>query len=245
MCGQHKGRLILLIPKITIYNITSLDGRIDWASSSQEALFLYYGLSFNWKVDAILMGSNTAHSLGENENENIAVKLPKPLKNSPPPGTEELIYQPLPLLVIPDSGGKVHNFRLLQAEPWWRDIVVLCSKKTPPSYLEYLNKREIKYIIAGDDHVDMHLAFETLNKEYDVRSMRTDCGGTLNGVLLREGLVDEISLIISPNLVGNKDARTFFDDIELKGSNDMIKLKQTHIESLDNGNIWVCYDVLK
>lgn len=79
--------------------------------------------------------------------------MEKPEQNPPPPGTEGLMYEPRPLLVIVDSSGRVHNYRMLQKEPWWRDMVVLCSKKTPLSYLEYLEKRQVKYIIAGDNRL--------------------------------------------------------------------------------------------
>lgn len=36
------------------------------------------------------------------------------------------------------------------------------------------------------------------------RVMRVDTGGTLNGILLRQGLVTEVSLFIYPSLVGGE-----------------------------------------
>jgi hypothetical protein len=35
-----------------------------------------------------------------------------------------------------------------------------------------------------------------------VQAVRVDAGGTLNGLLLRAGLVDEVSLIVAPYLAG-------------------------------------------
>jgi 2,5-diamino-6-(ribosylamino)-4(3H)-pyrimidinone 5'-phosphate reductase len=32
--------------------------------------------------------------------------------------------------------------------------------------------------------------------------VRTDAGGTLNGVLVRAGLVDELSVVVAPQLAG-------------------------------------------
>jgi 2,5-diamino-6-(ribosylamino)-4(3H)-pyrimidinone 5'-phosphate reductase len=58
--------------------------------------------------------------------------------------------------------------------------------------------RKIDYIVAGDDHVDLRLTLEELNARYGVRIVRVDSGGTLNGVLLRAGLVDEVSALINP-----------------------------------------------
>ena len=58
------------------------------------------------------------------------------------------------------------------------------------SYLQDLN---IDCIIAGHERVDLRQGLEELNARYGIRIIRTDCGGILNGVLLRAGLVDEVS----------------------------------------------------
>ncbi len=233
-----------MIPKISMYNIASLDGRIDWVLDTLESMFTYYELAFHWKVDAILMGSNTVMAFGEHESEEEAVEMPKPTQNNPPAGTENLIYEPKPLLVIADSKGQVHNLRLLQKEPWWRDIVILCSEKTPNSYFEYLEKRHAGYIIAGKEQVDLKEALEKLNEEYGVRSIRTDSGGTLNGILLREGLIDEVSVLISPKMVGGKNSRTIFDAPDLTSFDGVVNLKLTHMEKIKENYVWLRYQVM-
>ncbi len=232
-----------MLPRVTIYNLVSLDGRIDRVAESHEAMFLYYEFSYRWKVDAVLAGSNTIFVLGEHEPEETAVEAPDPPQKLPPPGTENLIYEPRPLLVVPDSRGRIHNWRLLQQEPWWRKIVVLCSKATPASYLDYLGKRHIEYIIVGDDHVDLRAALEELNARYGVKSVRTDSGGTLNGVLLREGLVDEVSVLISPTLVGGRRGPSLFDEADVKSNSGIIQLKLTHMEKVRGDFVWLRYKV--
>jgi 2,5-diamino-6-(ribosylamino)-4(3H)-pyrimidinone 5'-phosphate reductase len=47
------------------------------------------------------------------------------------------------------------------------------------------------------------------------KSVRTDSDGTLNGILLREGLVDEVSVLISPKMAGGKNSSTVFDAPDL------------------------------
>ena len=108
------------LPRVTIYNLASLDGRVDRVADSPEAMLLYYELSYHWKADAILAGSETIFVLGGHEEEEMAKEEPPPPRKEPPPGTEGLIYEPRPLLVVPDSRGRIHNWRLLQQEPWWR-----------------------------------------------------------------------------------------------------------------------------
>ncbi len=231
------------LPRVTIYNLVSLDGRVDRVADSPEAMLLYYELSYRWKVDAILAGSETIFVLGGHEVEEMATEEPDPPRKAPPPGTEGLIYEPRPLLVVPDSRGRIHNWRLLQQEPWWRKIVVLCSKATPPSYLDYLAKRHLEYLIVGDDRVDLRQALEELKVRYGVKSVRTDCGGRLNGVLLRAGLVDEVSVLISPTLIGGRRGTSLFDEGEIESSGGFIPLSLAHMERVRGGFVWLRYEV--
>ena len=46
-------------------------------------------------------------------------------------------------------------------------------------------------------------------QQYGCKRMRTDSGGGLTNRLLENGLIDEISLVISPCLVGNKEKQLF------------------------------------
>ena len=231
------------LPRVTIYNLASLDGRVDRVADSPEAMLLYYELSYHWKADAILAGSETIFVLGGHEEEEMAKEEPPPPRKEPPPGTEGLIYEPRPLLVVPDSRGRIHNWRLLQQEPWWRKIVVLCSKATPPSYLDYLGKRHLEYLIVGEDHVDLRQALEELKARYGARSVRTDCGGRLNGVLLRAGLVDEVSVLISPTLVGGRRGTSLFEEGEIESGGEFVHLRLTHMERVRGGFVWLRYEV--
>ena len=234
-----------MLPKISLYNLASLDGRIDWVINTPESIYRYYKQVFHWRTDAILVGSNTLVVLGEDESEEDAVIAGKPEQNSPPPGTENLIYEPKPLLVIVDSNGRVHNYRMLQKEPWWRDIVVLCSEKTSKSYLDYLGKRQVHYIIAGDERVNIRSALEELNRQHGVNSIRADTGGTLNGVLLRERLVDEVSVLISPMMIGGTSPKTIYSAPDLLTAEGVVDLKLTHMEKIDDNYVWLIYEIIR
>jgi 2,5-diamino-6-(ribosylamino)-4(3H)-pyrimidinone 5'-phosphate reductase len=145
------------------------------------------------------MGSVTAQAFGPAEPADQRMReLPAPEHLPVVPGFEDLVYEPRPLLVVPDSRGRVRNWVHALAQPWYRAIVVLTSQATPPDYLEYLNRRGIAHLSAGEDRIDLPAALELLQARYGVQSMRTDCGGRLNGSLLAAGLVDEVAVIINP-----------------------------------------------
>jgi 2,5-diamino-6-(ribosylamino)-4(3H)-pyrimidinone 5'-phosphate reductase len=76
-----------------------------------------------------------------------------------------------------------------------------------------------------------------------VKIVRTDSGGTLNGVLLRAGLVDEVCIYIEPCLVGGMSPRTIFRAPE--PGEDVIRLRLKDMERLDNDVVLVHYEVVK
>jgi 2,5-diamino-6-(ribosylamino)-4(3H)-pyrimidinone 5'-phosphate reductase len=88
--------------------------------------------------------------------------------------------------------------------------VALCSKSTSQDYIQYLKDRHIDSLITGDDHVDLKMALEELYSRYAIKLIRVDSGGTLNGLLLRQGLVNEVSILIYPSLVGGEKASSIF-----------------------------------
>ena len=84
-----------------------------------------------------------------------------------------------------------------------------------------------------------------LYRKHKIKRIRVDSGGTLNGKLLREGLVDEISILINPSLVGGSPLPTIFDSNNDKTTEHVIPLTITHCETLKDGNIWLRYSIKK
>ncbi|MCL7413543.1 MAG: RibD family protein [ANME-2 cluster archaeon] len=222
-----------MLPRIILHNEISVDGRIDWITPD---IGLFYELASRWKEDATLAGSNTILKQEEEMPEEDEEAFEPPVKNS---GDSR------PLLVVPDSKGRVRKWHALRKIGYWRDVVVLCSHSTPGTYLDYLKKRHIDYIVAGDNYVDLKAALEELNARYGIRLVRVDSGGTLNGVLLRAGMVDEISVLINPSLVGGTSPRSFFRAPDLNLPEGIIKLKFIHFEIIKDDIIWLRYKVVQ
>ncbi|UCH43889.1 MAG: RibD family protein [Dehalococcoidales bacterium] len=222
-----------MLPRVILHNAVSADGRIDWFNPD---IGQFYEIASHWQEDATLAGSDTILVAGEEaagDNEGDHEPAEKKADDS------------RPLLVIPDSRGRVRNWGYWKKQPYWRNAVALCSQSTPQGHLDYLEKENIDYIVAGDDHVDLMAALEELNRRYGVRLIRVDSGGTLNGVLLRAGLVDEVSLLICPGLVGGTTPRSFFRAADLTSAEGVIGLRLLHSERLKNDVIWLRYAVVK
>ncbi|HBG53553.1 MAG TPA: hypothetical protein DDW70_05015 [Rikenellaceae bacterium] len=79
--------------------------------------------------------------------------------------------------------------------------------------MDYLEKRQYDYIRTGSKKAAYKEAFRQLACKNNVGTILVDTGSRLGNVLLNAGLVDEISLIFSPEILG-KNARHLFDGVE-------------------------------
>ncbi len=177
-------------PTVTVHNTVSLDGRLTGFPVDAG---LYYELAAAIPHDAVLSGSGTLLAAAREQGVEMTGE------DSPPgdaPGRDG------PLLVVVDSRGRLTRLAWLRALPFWRDVVVLCSSRTPEAHLRRLERLRVDCVVAGDDHVDLAAALRELAARHGVTAVRVDAGGVLNGHLLRHGLVDELSIVVAPHLAG-------------------------------------------
>jgi 2,5-diamino-6-(ribosylamino)-4(3H)-pyrimidinone 5'-phosphate reductase len=148
-----------------------------------------------------------------------------------------------PLLVIADSRGRVRCWDAIRKWPYMCDVLALCSSSTPHEYLSYLADQRIGTIVAGDNHIDMRAALETLNRQHGVKVLRVDSGGTLNSVLLHAGLVSEISVLIHPFIAGGKADPTMSDPLKAGIPELQVPLRLQSTEVVGDGIVWSRYTV--
>jgi len=217
-------------PKVVLYNAVSLDGRIN---GFPVDLGKYYALAAVWKEDISLVGSNTI----------LESTTQIPAEGDEPMPKEKKAGDKRPMLVVVDSQGRVKVWNYLLKQPYWRDAISLCSKKTPPEHLAYLKNKGIECIIAGEDKVDLKKTLQILSDKHRIKTIRVDSGGMLNSALLKADLVDEVSILIHPSLVGGPDPRTINNSSAL--TDKPIKLKPIKCEKLEGGLYWMRYKIIK
>lgn len=211
-----------MIPRIIIHTGCSLDGRIDWLKSDN---YIYYRIMQNWKIDAMLSGSNTILA-AEMSTE---AEIPK-INNQ--------------YLIVVDSKGQINHWDVIKRQAYWNDSpIVLVSKSTPKTYLDLLESKKVQFLIHGETHVDLRAALEDLGQNFNIQNIRVDSGGKLIGILLRQNLVDEIHAIIQPQLTGGTSAKTIFVASDLTSFSDVIDLELIDYEIVDNHYIHLHYKV--
>lgn len=225
-----------MAPHVVIHNAVSVDGRID---GFVPEISLYYELAGTWDVDAHLVGADTliesGAATGPEDPDSAETGSEGAGSDSKPRGKP-------PRLVVSDSRGRVTNWNAIQEQPFWSDVLVLCSETTPEEYLDGLDANGIAYQIIGDDHVDLGAALAQLD-DRGVETVLVDSGGTLNGHLLVAGLVDEVSVLVHPALVGGTSARAFVRGPDPEDGATSLEL--VSVDELDGDLVWLRYAVPK
>jgi 2,5-diamino-6-(ribosylamino)-4(3H)-pyrimidinone 5'-phosphate reductase len=219
------------MPKVIMHNSIGLDGSILHFDVNME---LHYRIAGKFGADIHFVGSNTVKAGfemygGEMPTETKSDYM-KPKKDTH-----------LPYWVIPDTRGKLMGtLHSLRNYEFCRDVILLVSKRTTQAYLHYLKERNYDYIVCRDEHVIYEEAFEILSRDFEAKTVLVDAGPTLNGILLEKGLVDEISLLLHPFLVGKKSGK-LFERLDLEKKN--IKLKLLQCEVIENHYVLLSYKV--
>jgi 2,5-diamino-6-(ribosylamino)-4(3H)-pyrimidinone 5'-phosphate reductase len=134
---------------------------------------------------------------------------------------------------LPDSS------RFLTAGP--ARIIIFTTTQTDPVEIERLFELGVHVFVMGERRVDLKGALQCL-KEQGIERLLVEGGGTLNEELLKQNLVDEISVYIAPWIFGGADAPTFASGAGLTRQT-AIPLEQTRLEELADGGIVVYYAV--
>ncbi len=236
-----------MLPRVIIHNAVSMNGQ---TTGFPVDLGLYYGLVSRWKENATLAGADTllaaAREFQMEEDENAPDKDPRKrcadcAPDFPPPDPKD----PRPLLVVPDSRGRIKFWNSLRQQPYWRGVLVLCSHSTPRKHIKYLENGGIKYRVLGEKRVDLKAALEMLRTEFRAKTIRVDSGGALNTALLQAGLVNEVSLLIHPCVPGKGPAHAFFQMPISKADVPPLNLRLVHYEKLKGGILWIIYRIPK
>jgi len=239
-----------MLPRVILHNGTSVDGRVD---GFQGDIGLFYQVAAAFGADAMLAGSDTMLAAYASAPPDDGAEIESaPAETEPAPAEADggqadagQAGEAGGLLVVPDSRGRIGNWPQIRREPWWRDVVVLCARATPRAYVAGLEEMGVDYIVAGEERVDLRVALEALHERYGVEVVQVDSGGTLNGALLRAGLVDEVSLLISPTLAGGTSPNSIYRAPDLAGPEGVLPLRLLHLERLTGDVVWLRYELVR
>ena len=90
-------------------------------------------------------------------------------------------------------------------------------------------------------------AFEKLKEQFGCERLTVQSGGTVNGLLLREKLLDYVDLVVAPVLIGGKDTATLIDGASLRTKDELDRLgvlRLTEAAALQDSYVRLRYQVI-
>jgi 2,5-diamino-6-(ribosylamino)-4(3H)-pyrimidinone 5'-phosphate reductase len=141
-----------------------------------------------------------------------------------------------------DAKGKL---RFQKADVEGDHVVLLVSGRVSQAYLAHLQDAGVSWLFCGEDRVDLKVALDKLRRVLGIRKLMLEGGGTFNGAMLREGLVDEISQVVVPVVDGGRGITTLFDIPGDPPAKAAAALRLKSQKKLPGGVNWFRYRVAK
>ena len=166
------------------------------------------------KVDAILIGKNT-------------VKIDDPLLSV------HNIKKKNPIRIILDSNATIStSSRILKTCSKIPTIIVV-TKKAQKKNLQKLEKFPVQIVVCGNNTVSIKKLLVTLKKK-GIKNILVEGGGATNWAFVKENLVDEAIITITPYLVGGMTATTLVDGDGFSTITKSIRLKLKNVKKMKN-----------
>ncbi|MDE1764030.1 MAG: 2,5-diamino-6-(ribosylamino)-4(3H)-pyrimidinone 5'-phosphate reductase [Thaumarchaeota archaeon] len=196
-------------PYVILSAAMSIDGKIATRTkksrlSSDRDLMRVHKL--RGKVDAILVGKNTVHA----DNPSLTVRRVKGRN---------------PARIILDPRATVSlNSKVVKTSNTIPTMLVV-SEMAPPRKMPLFAKRGLQVIRCGRNRIELRKLLSILAKQ-GIKKILVEGGGTTNWYFLKEKLVDEILVTVTPYIVGGKDAVSLVEGHGFGNISYSFKLKQ-------------------
>ena len=205
-------------PHVVVHVAVSLDGATTGFDPDVER---FYELARTWREDVTLVGADT---IVAQEEALAAVPRPGPVPDGP-------------LLAVVDGRARVREWEALRDCGSWSDVLALRAAETPVDD----GVSPARQLITGTSRVDLAAALGALALREGAELVRVDSGGSLIGALLRDGLVDEVSLLVHPSIAGVAGERAWHGGAPVRA----LDLERIADEPLDGGLTWLRYRVAR
>ena len=221
-------------PYIICHMMTSIDGRIDCAMTSQlRGVDDYYQTLEEINVPTTVSGRVTAElemaEPGEFKAKNDEAYGQEGFSKKTVAAGYEVVVDTKGKLLWPDASG--------MEKPY----LIITSENVTKEYLEYLDSRNISWIACGKEHIDLARAAEILATEFQVERMGIVGGPKINTAFLEAGLLDEISILMGAGIDGRGGMPPVFDGLDK--NHKVIPLKLKDVKRFASDAIWMRYQV--
>ena len=211
-------------PYLILKAAMTLDGQLatstgesQWISCEESRLRVH---RLRDRVDAILTGSGTVLA----DDPQLTVRLPEGGRN--------------PARVVIDGGLRTSvSARVFDPEVAGRRLLVTAADVAGDRRAAYAGHGvEVLSVPRVAGRLDLGATLDALGAA-GLQSVLVEAGGTLNGALLRAGLIDAVMLFVAPKLMGGNDGRPLFAGAGVAQLGDVITLDEVRVVQV--GSDWL------
>lgn len=208
----------MIRPHIICHMMISIDGRIDCEMTAKiSGVKEYYDSLKELNVQATVSGRVTAQLELAQDGEFVSKKEEIFGREGFSKKCDSDNY-----CVVVDTKGSLlwtHPKELNQP------LIVITTMSVKKDYLDYLDSERISWIAVGEKQIDLVHACEILAREFGIERMAIVGGGHINAGFLREGLLDEVSLVVGPAIDGRAGMTALFDGLDAQKEPTPLKLE--------------------
>jgi len=203
--------------KVTLSAAITLDGKIGQKnkkivlSSKSDKIRVH---KLRSKSDAILVGKNTV----EQDDPLLTVRYVKG-KN--------------PIRIILDSHGTIKNNSRIIKTCKSIPTIIVTSEIISKSNLNRLQKLPIDVIVCGKNQVNITSLLSILSKK-GIKTILLEGGGTLNRSFLKNNLINEMIIALTPYVLGSKNTISLFEGISFPSLKMKFPLKLKNVQKCGN-----------
>jgi len=214
--------------KITTGSTDNLDSDLDW----KRIVGVKEGFSQYYRVE---------HSLGPNYlNSGRVLEKVGFNKKKEVPQKEPLTF------VVVDRKPHLNENGIDYLCKWLKKLLIVTSNPKHKAFgmkCKYENLETIYY----ETEIDFADLLVRIKKNYKIKKITIESGGTLNSVFFRNGLIDHVKIVVAPLIVGGKDTSSLVDGFSLTQQSQLHLLKAlklTECKMLENSYLLLEYDVV-
>lgn len=228
-------------PYVICHILSSLDGKINGSFMAAEAtrtLSGEYGkIRTEMNADAWLYGTTTVKEF-LNYREPVLEETSGVSDGDFVAGDEIKPY-----FVALDTKGELgwESGRFANKGRAEARVIEILTEAVPLSYRAYLRKRKVSYILAGKTELDCEMTMEKLHRLFGIEKLLVCGGGVVDWTFLQAGMVDELSLVLSPVTDGSSSGANLFTQIPGVSEGSPVEFTLKAVEQIGDGGLYLNY----
>ncbi|KKR95848.1 MAG: RibD domain protein [Candidatus Uhrbacteria bacterium GW2011_GWD1_41_16] len=126
-----------------------------------------------------------------------------------------------------------------------KKLFIITTNKAHPAFDR--KDEENLEIIYYENEIDFVDLFRKLKEDFKIDNLTIQTGATLNSIFLRHKLIDKLSIVVAPALVGGKETPSLIDGKSLSSVNelkDIKALKLVDVKKLNDSYLHLKYNVI-